>query len=519
MPDDQRSPQQSENAGTQSSISELQEHFADEVQQKSESDDVKGSENSEGDLGDEASEGLFDSLLTTTKIFSNKDVLRASYTPSKLPHREDQIDRIAAILVSALRGDTPSNILLYGKTGTGKTAVAKYVSDELADASQRYDIPCEIVYINCQVTDTKYRVLARLANRFITENQDRLTEELDQLQQLKADLDSHNISISDIAFESVSEIDSRIDELETELSEMEEVPMTGWPTDQVYQAMFDAIDYTERIVVIILDEIDVLVEKEADETLYNLSRINGDLDNAKVSMVGISNDLKFTEFLDPRIKSSLGEEEIVFPPYDANQLRDILTQRAEMAYESMDVLDDDVIPLCAAFAAQEHGDARRALDLLRTAGELANRSGAAIVDEDHVRAAQEKIELDQIIEAVRSLPTQSQLVLYAIIRLEESGVDEMNTGAVYNVYKQICNKIDMKVLTQRRVTDLLDELDMLGIINAVVVSKGRYGRSKQITLSVPTEDTKRVIKASTRLDEIEGISVTQQSRLDDSGPN
>lgn len=467
----------------------------------------------------DSSEGLFDSFLTTTKIFSNKDVLRASYTPSKLPHREDQIDRIASILVSALRGDTPSNILLYGKTGTGKTAVAKYVSEELSAASQRYDIPCEIVYINCQVTDTKYRVLARLANRFISDNQERITNELDRLEDLKADLASTNLTIEDTEFDSVTELDREIDSLEADLADMEEVPMTGWPTDQVYQAMFDAIDYTERIVVITLDEIDILVDKEADETLYNLSRINSDLTNAKISLVGISNDLKFTEFLDPRIKSSLGEEEIVFPPYDANQLRDILTQRAKMAYESMDVLSDDVIPLCAAFAARDHGDARRALDLLRTAGELANRSGAAIVDEDHVRGAQEKLELDQIIEAVRSLPTQSQLVLYAIIRLDENGVGEMNTGAVYNAYKQICNRIDMKVLTQRRVTDLLDELDMLGIINAVVVSKGRYGRSKQITLSVPIEDTKRVIKASTRLDQVEEISVTQQSRLDDTEPN
>jgi hypothetical protein len=145
--------------------------------------------------------------------------------------------------------------------------------------------------------------------------------------------------------------------------------------------------------------------------------MNSELENSRVSIMGISNDLKFTDFLDPRVKSSLGEEEIVFPPYDANQLRDILRHRADVAFKP-DVLTDDVIPLCAAFAAQEHGDARRALDLLRCAGEFAERDGVEVVSAEHVRRAQEKIELDRIVEAVRTLPTQSKLVLLAIIELE-----------------------------------------------------------------------------------------------------
>jgi cell division control protein 6 len=466
---------------------------------------------------DEASPGLFDDLLSGEPIFENKEVLRPSYTPRKLPHREEQINNMATILVTALRGDTPSNILIYGKTGTGKTASAKFVSEELESTSQKYEVPCEVQYINCEVTDTQYRVLAQLANKFIEQNLEVIATELDRLGALRDAVETEGAAaLADAEeFEDAAALDRRIDQLETDREEFEPVPMTGWPTDRVYSTFFEAVDYHERVVVIMLDEIDKLVEKSGDDTLYNLSRMNSELKNSRVSIIGISNDLKFTDFLDPRVKSSLGEEEIVFPPYDATQLKDILQHRSDIAFKP-DTLSEDVIPLCAAFAAQEHGDARRALDLLRTAGELAERDRTERINEEHVRRAQEKIELDRVIEVVRTLPTQSKLVLYAVILLEDNGVHNINTGEVFNIYKRLCDEIDMDVLTQRRVTDLISELDMLGIVNAVVVSKGRYGRTKEMSLSVPLKETKSVLLADSRLSEVEEAQPFVQARFDDS---
>ncbi|MFC7248931.1 Cdc6/Cdc18 family protein [Halomicroarcula sp. GCM10025324] len=465
------------------------------------------------DTSDEASRGLFDDLLEGEPIFENKEVLRPSYTPHKLPHREEQINNMATILVTALRGDTPSNILIYGKTGTGKTASAKFVSEELETTSQKYEVPCEVEYINCEVTDTQYRVLAQLANKFINKNLDVIDDKLEDLTDLRSHARDDPSALADTAFGSVEALEDEIASLEADRDEFEEVPMTGWPTDRVYSSFFDAVDYHERVVVIMLDEIDKLVEKSGDDTLYNLSRMNSELEKSRVSIMGISNDLKFTDFLDPRVKSSLGEEEIVFPPYDANQLRDILQARADVAFKG-DALSDDVIPLCAAFAAQEHGDARRALDLLRTAGELAERDQTDDVEEDHVRQAQEKIELDRVVEVVRTLPTQSKIVLFAIILLEKNGVRNINTGEVFNIYKNLCEEIDADVLTQRRVTDLISELDMLGIVNAVVVSKGRYGRTKEISLSVPTDETEAVLLSDSRLGDIEDVQPFVQARFD-----
>ena len=523
------------------------------------------------DTEDEESEGLFDDLLSGEPIFENKEVLRPSYTPRELPHRNDQINQMATILVSALRGDTPSNILIYGKTGTGKTASAKYVSNELESTSQKYDVPCEVEYINCEVTDTQYRVLAQLANKFIEKNLTLIESRIEALETVRDELaassdsdstetdstdttdtielsdaiasaedgdspvatdDNTVVSIPDAesdgdttpegtlpiandTYDTVEGVEERIESLREEADEMETVPMTGWPTDRVYNSFFDAVDYNERVVVIMLDEIDKLVEKSGDDTLYNLSRMNNELANSRISIMGISNDLKFTDFLDPRVKSSLGEEEIVFPPYDATQLGDILQHRAETAFKP-DSLTDDVIPLCSAFAAQEHGDARRALDLLRTAGELAERGQADIVEEGHVRKAQDKIELDRVVEVVRTLPTQSKIVLYSIILLEQNGVENINTGEVFNIYKRLCEEIDADVLTQRRVTDLISELDMLGIVNAVVVSKGRYGRTKEMSLSVPLEETEAVLLSDSRLGDIDDVQPFVQARFDNS---
>ncbi|WP_137291157.1 Cdc6/Cdc18 family protein [Natronorubrum halophilum] len=549
-------------------------------------DETAGFSNFEGsDLDDEeSSQGLFDDLLSGEPIFENKEVLRPSYTPHELPHRSDQINKMATILVAALRGETPSNILIYGKTGTGKTASAKFVSKELESTSQKYSVPCDVEYINCEVTDTQYRVLAQLANKFIEKNEARIDDRVDDLEALIDDLEEYESTaasdpgsavnardelgepdrsdpnsafdgpdadigddsistetdadtdaaidaaagtetavdtaadrpahpLEETSFESRSDIEARIESLEEDKESFEEVPMTGWPTDRVYSVFFDAVDYDERVVVIMLDEIDKLVEKSGDDTLYNLSRMNSELENSRVSIIGISNDLKFTDFLDPRVKSSLGEEEIVFPPYDANQLRDILEHRSNVAFKA-GALSDDVIPLCAAFAAQEHGDARRALDLLRTAGELAERSQTETIVEDHVRQAQDKIELDRVVEVVRTLPTQSKLVLFSIILLEKNGVHSINTGEVFNIYKRLCEEIDADVLTQRRVTDLISELDMLGIVNAVVVSKGRYGRTKEISLSVPLEETEAVLLSDSRLSDIDDVQPFVQARFE-----
>lgn len=191
----------------------------------------------------------------------------------------------------------------------------------------------------------------------------------------------------------------------------------------------------------------------------------------------------FVDNLDPRVRSSLSEEEIIFPPYNALQIQSILKQRAELTFNK-EVLAGGVIEKCSAYAARDHGDARRALELLRVAGEVADRKNSKKITIEHIDEAEEKIDRDRITDIVSTHPKQYQLVLYSIILLHH-GRNNLFTGEVYEVYKSLCNKTNTSSLTQRRVSDILSEFDMLGLVNAKVISKGRYGRTRDISLEIP----------------------------------
>ncbi len=375
---------------------------------------------------------VFQEYSSKKSIFTNKDILSDRHVPDIIPHREDKIKQIAKTIAPALRGQKVSNVFIYGSVGTGKTVSVKYATSELGKLS-RESGKIKILYINCKmknVSDTEYRLLAELSR-----------------------------------------------------SLGKEVPVTGLPTDHIYRIFFGEIDSRKWSVILILDEIDALVKKIGDGILYNLTRINQDLKNAKLSIIGISNDISFTETLDPRVKSSLSEEEIIFPPYNANQLRDILNQRAKETFTN-GILDSGVISKCAAIAAQEHGDARRALDLLRIAGEIVEREGGFKITTEHIDKAESKLDLDRTAEVVKTQPKQSQAVLAGIIRLSEDGHEKIQTGDVFSIYERICSENSLKPLTQRRVSDLIGELDMLGIINVRVISRGRYGRTREIRTSL-----------------------------------
>jgi cell division control protein 6 len=390
----------------------------------------------------------------------DRHVLRPEYVPSKLPHRDHEIDQLASILVTALKGGRPSNILIFGKTGTGKTACIKYLQKEIEKKSSADYHKVHCTYINCQIVDTEYGILASIGNMFVKDWNER-------------------------------------------------IPFTGWPTEKVYNHLREKMDEVGGIALIVLDEIDKLVFKSGDDVLYHLTTLNEDLKNAKMSIIGISNDSKFTELLDPRVQTRLGEERMVFPPYNAQELLDILKQRSGLAFEE-DSLDEPVISLCAAFAAQEHGDARRALDLLRVSGELAERERSSKVTERHVWKAKDKIELDVQIELVKTLPTQSKLLLFGIILKSEESPTIQTTGEVYDIYRELCYRTNTQPVSQRRITDLISELDMLGLINARVRSFGRGGRTREIQLSVNIPDTKKALYEDEVVRELMDYSSSQQ---------
>lgn len=381
-----------------------------------------------------ANKGLvnfYENFLAKGSVFSKKEVLQTNYLPESIIHRESEIQQIATTLAPILRQEKSSNLFLYGNTGTGKTLSAKYATSELLSVACKQSVGLKVIYLNCKMkrtADTEYRLIAQLIREF-----------------------------------------------------GREVPPTGLPTEEIYKIFFKILDGCSNIILIILDEIDYLVKKIGDGFLYNLTRMH-ESTNTKISLIGISNDLVFADMLDARVKSSLSEEEIIFSPYNALQLQDILRERAKEAFKE-EALEQGVIEKCAAYAAREHGDARRALELLRVAGELAERSGSKNVALQHVDEAEGKIDRDRVYDVVVNQPKQYHIVIFSILSLANKD-NPIFTGEIYNFYKTLCDRLKIRPLTQRRISDIIAEYDMLGIVNAKIISKGRYGRTRELYLNL-----------------------------------
>ena len=395
------------------------------------------------------------------QLIKNKNVLQTTYIPEQLPHRKEQIERIVSIISIALNGEKPSNIIIYGKTGTGKTAVLNYIGKELRKADPDTD-KCYYLYVNCEVVDTAYGILYNIASQFIK-----------------------NIN--------------------------QRIPFTGWSFEKLYEELYTEMEKLNRVFVIVLDEVDHMITKKGDAILYYLAKINEHLSQSKVSLVGISNNMKFLELLEPKARSRLGGESMIFPPYTKDQLEDILKERAEQVFDE-GVLMDEVITLCAAMAAKNEGDARMAIDLLRTAADIAERNGDNIITEAHVKSAKNSIELDVVEEAIKTLTVQSKCVLLSIIKNDENNNKVMVTGDVYNTYKDIVDILGISPLTQRRITDLISELDMMGLINASIRSFGRAGRTKEITLEIP-KDIINKFKVDPFFEPLRNYRASTQTRL------
>ena len=356
-------------------------------------------------------------------IFKDKRPLDHRWLPEKLVHRDEQIRQIAKYWVDVLSGVTPSNVTLYGKTGTGKTAASKFAREQLIDIARKKNVFVKVEYIRCTDYTTEYQVIAELCNRL-----------------------------------------------------GRDVPNRGWTKGEVintFRDIFKPDVFARKLhLIVILDEIDILLNKDGDGILYTLTR------TGNVSVLCISNYLDFKNLINSRVTSSLNDKEIVFPPYGADQLSDILAERAELSFNE-NILESDVIPLCSAMAAKEEGDARYALDLLKNAGELAFDEDSSVVTSDHVRRAKEKIEHNKVIEIISTLPLQQQRLLEAILNLTKEK-EEISSGKLYDAYTDISKK---DAVTYRRIFDFIGELEMLGIISTNTVSRGRAkGRTNIIKL-------------------------------------
>jgi len=399
---------------------------------------------------------LLDAAQSGKTLIKNRDVLHFTHIPNQILHRDPEQEKITQSLLPILMESRPSNLLVYGKPGTGKTLVIKKVLSKIQKRVEEGSFPIKLAYTNAKQETTLYGLLVSFGRQLGLGSQKTNDEKM-------------------------------------------WLPSTGLSISEVFNRILYALDKNETNAVFVIDEIDYLAEliqKTGKDVLYQITRANERLTIGSLTLIGVSNDLTFKERLDPRVISTLSEEEIIFTNYNLPQIREILDARIEVAFDE-GVVSEAALNLCSAMAGRESGDARRALDLLRVASEIAERSQVPTVTEDHIRMASEKIEENKEVVALRSYPLHEKLLIMAIMKSSE-----ISTGEVYSTYKNLCKEIRQKELTQRRVTQMLSEIEMSGIISGRIVHQGTHGNTKKFRITVSPDMVKSTFKDEMLLQDI-----------------
>ena len=383
-------------------------------------------------------------------IFRNKDALGESYQPDQIEERDEEIDEYMHALQPIVDGWEPNNIFLYGNTGVGKTAVTDYLLDRLQDDVADYDdVDLSVIPLNCKTLNSSYQVAVELVNKLRPAGG--------------------------------------------------EISSTGYPQQTVFKKLYRELEAVGGTILIVLDEIDSIGDR--DELLYELprARANNNLDSAKVGVIGISNDFKFREQLGPRVQDTLCERELQFPPYDAPELENILESRAEIAIAE-GAIEQGVLNFCAALAARDSGSARQALDLVRLAGEIAENREADLIKRDHVEAARSRLEQERVEEGMRELTTHGRLALLAVISKAAKEETPCRTREIYEEYVMLCDSSGTDSLAQRSVHNHLSDLRMLGILSACENRSGSRGNYYSYELDVPFTSAIEAMSDVLRLD-------------------
>ena len=342
--------------------------------------------------------GPFDDIANT--VFADKAVLTESYHPETILERDEEIEAYSHALQDVLFGREPENVFVYGKAGLGKTAVTRYIMDELRKETEtRPDADDLYIHtINCNGR-TLFVILRTLVN------------------------------------------DLRI--------------------GGTHLVVFDEIDHLE----------------EADTLLYELprARSNDHVSNAKLGVIGISNDYTFRRTLSPKVKDTLMETEISFSPYDARELQTILGHRAENAFVE-GACDESAIAKAAALAAQDMGNARQALDLLRVGAELAERNGEMPVTDEHVETAREQVQRGRLENKIRDQTEHGQYILEAIANLQSRGAVPARSKEIQRTYEEVADAHAASPLsTLKSIQDHLSDLHMLGFLRRHERNEGLSG--------------------------------------------
>ena len=390
----------------------------------------------------------FQDLLSQDTIFSNLNALSPHFIPDVLPHREEYITKIMKHIAPTIRGAKIQNLFLYGNPGTGKTCSIKKVIRKFRELKESKSV---MEYINCRQYNSRYRIIQKIVQ---TANP--------------------------------------------------EVVKGGFGLTYLYEKVISILNKSINIIIV-LDELDGV--RDLDDLLYTLTRINDECEKGSISIIGVSNRMDFKKHLDARSLSSLNETEILFPPYNADQIKSILQQRVELAF-AKDVVEDSAINLTAGITSSENGDARYALKLLARAGYVAEENNSKKITDKEVQIARKNVEEDIIKETISTLPDHQQITLYGIAKLSLMGsryrkLGETQgfffSGEVYEEYVNACTAFGRKPRSARWHQEYLNDLESLGLITMIYSGKGVRGQTKLIKIGYSSKIVTKIIEKNFKL--------------------
>ena len=392
-------------------------------------------------------EKLLDKVDHGRLLIKNSNILRHDYIPDKILHRDGQQELVTQSLIPLYQKSIPPNLLVYGKPGTGKTLVVKKVLGQIQNRVDKNAYKIKIVFTNAKDQSNLYNVLVDLGRQ--------------------------------LGLKSKKTTDDKL-----------WLPSTGLSISEVFNRILYTIEKNKINTVFVIDEIDhlaKLVDKTGKDILYSITRANLKLKNGSLSLVGISNDVSFKDQLDPRVISTLSEEEIVFPAYNTNEIKEILEDRIPLAFDE-NIVTQGALNLCASMACKQHGDARRAIKLLNVAGKTAELNQDNSITDKHVRLAAQRIEIDKESQQLNAFSLHEKLLVITIMK-----TPNISTGDIYSAYKSLCRITCQNELTQRRVTQMLSEIELSGLISGRMIHQGIHGNTKKFNLTISPDLVKNTL--------------------------
>jgi len=353
-------------------------------------------------------------------VFKNGGLEKLSfeYVPSRLPHREKHVNNLIKFLRITIDqpGVLSERILITGQSGTGKTATARRVGETLERIAKNRGLDLIYAHVNCRTTSGKFGLVQRIVRQVAPP-----------------------------------------------------LPLRGYGPIELLHALWDYLNENNKLLVLTLDEIDYYLRTTGEDIIYELTRLTDAVTEVpqRINFMFIARDHSFMNVMSPETLGKFRpQERFEFPAYEEKQLRDILVERVKEAFWENTVQEEILGFISKNAVKYGYGDARYAIQLLLTAGLIADREESKTVLPEHVRDAQEKTDPKLRDEDISMLPEEEKLILLALARSLEREKEAIYLPfqEVEGLYHIVCEEYGRKPVGRVLLHAFVKNLEAAGII-------------------------------------------------------